>query len=112
MQTRLERGGENGRAAIFHGPWLLAVDDEASPFFWDEPHQQNAVHLPATSDAKIVLERSPSVPSQSFAIPAARFSVEYLPGGYPMIPSRAVLRPVAEQTGTRSLNWQFWFRLE
>jgi hypothetical protein len=45
-------------------------------------------------------------------VPEARFSVEYLPGGYPMIPSRAVLRPVAEQTGTRSLNWEFWFRLQ
>jgi DUF1680 family protein len=111
MRTRIERG-EKGRSAVFHGPWLLAVDDEASPFFRDEPHQQNVVRLPAASGGKIAMERAPSLPSQAFAVPEARFSVEYLPGGYPMIPSRAVLRPVAEQTGTRSLNWEFWFRLQ
>jgi DUF1680 family protein len=112
MQTRTERG-EKGRSAVFHGPWLLAADDEASPFFWDEPHQQNVVRLPAAaSGGNIALVRAPSLPAQAFAVPEARFSVEYLPGGYPMIPSRAVLRPVAEQTGTRSLNWEFWFRLQ
>jgi DUF1680 family protein len=111
MQTRLV-SGDRGRVAVFHGPWLLAADDDASPFFWDEPHQENIVRLPAAADGKILLERDAPQTESPFAVPAARFTVEYLPGGYPMVPSRAILRPVAEQTGTRSLNWQFWFRRE
>jgi hypothetical protein len=38
--------------------------------------------------------------------------VSYLPGGYPMLPASAILRPVAEQTSTRSLPWEFQFLTE
>jgi hypothetical protein len=47
-----------------------------------------------------------------FTVPEARFRVRYLPGGYPMLPATAILRPVAEQTSTRSLPWEFQFLTE
>jgi DUF1680 family protein len=90
------------RTAIFRGPWLLAVDEHTSPNFFDEPYMQNQVRWPAepvTGEG----------PSGAFSAPAARLRLRYLPGGYPVQPGTALLRPMAEYTGGPDLNrLVFW----
>jgi hypothetical protein len=44
-----------------------------------------------------------------FSVPAARSEVSYLPGGYPLQPGTDTLRPVSEQTGMRTCDWEYWF---
>ena len=88
--------------SIFHGPWLLAVDAAASPAFFDEPFPSNRVKIPL-GDVK--LERAaPSGSSEEFAVPIARFRLDYYPGGYPMQLARALLRPIAEATSSPDQN--------
>ncbi len=107
MRTRAERGGA-GRVALFHGPWLLGVAEATDPFFFDEPHTLNRLLVPAAAAGTVRL-----TPARSgvhpFAVPVARFEVQYLPGGYPVQQSAAVLRPVSEQTGLRTCDWEYWF---
>jgi hypothetical protein len=100
-----------GRIAIFHGPWLLGVDEESNPFFFDEPHQLNALQISVGKNGSLDLEPAAGSAGSPFAVPAARYQVTYLPGGYQMLPSVATLRPVAEQTGFRSTAWEYWFRI-
>jgi DUF1680 family protein len=110
MRTRAERGA-NGRIALFHGPWLLGVAEATDPFFFDEPHTRNRLLLGAgASDAvRLTPARSGLHP---FAVPVARFEVQYLPAGYPIQRAAAVLRPVCEQTGLRTCDWEYWFLTE
>ena len=98
MRTRTAAHPEDhNRLAIFHGPWLLGVDAHDSPAFFDEPFQQNRVVLPAVA--------SPA------STPAAHFRLEFLPGGYPIQPQTALLRPIADQTSLPDATaWVFWFR--
>ncbi len=107
MRTRAERGGA-GRMALFHGPWLLGVAEATDPFFFDEPHTLNRLRVPAAAAGTVRL-----TPARSgvhpFAVPVARFEVQHLPGGYPVQRSAAVLRPVSEQTGLRTCDWEYWF---
>ncbi len=43
-------------------------------------------------------------------MPVAHRGLPFLPGGYPMQPQIAWLRPIAEQTGLRDdTEWVFWF---
>ena len=93
---------QSGRTAIFRGPWLLAVDEHLSPNFFDEPYTQNQVQLPAEP-------ATAAIPSAPFSVPAARLQIRYLPGGYPMQPGTALLRPMAEYTGGPDSNrLVFW----
>jgi len=109
MRTRAERDAA-GRAALFHGPWLLGVAEAADPFFFDEPHTQNRLLLGAAEGAvRLTPARSGGHP---FAVPVARFEAQYLPGGYPIEPGSAVLRAVSEQTGLRTCDWEYWFLTE
>ncbi|MBN1893375.1 glycoside hydrolase family 127 protein [bacterium] len=112
MRTRIEAEKETGRISFFHGPWLLGVDEEASPFFFDEPYSLNRIPFDATKSASTIPEASNAGSENPFGVPAARFELPYLPGGYPMLPMKALLRPPAEQTGFRSAAWIFYFVLK
>ena len=90
------------RTAIFRGPWLLVVDEHASPTFFDEPYTQNKVNWPAQPVAN-------NLGTAAFAAPVAHLRIGYLPGGYPMQPGTALLRPMAEYTGGPDSNrLVFW----
>ncbi|MFZ5926485.1 MAG: beta-L-arabinofuranosidase domain-containing protein [Acidobacteriota bacterium] len=108
MKTRTERNS-SGRIAVFHGPWLLGVAEATEPFFFDEPRTLNRLRIPVDSRGGFALPPAPPGGHHPFAVPAARFQVQYLPGGYPIEPGAAVLRPVCEQTGFRTCDWQYWF---
>ena len=100
LRTREVKQG--GRTAIFRGPWLLAVDEQASPGFFDEPYTENKVQWPAEPAAG-------AMGYAAFSVPAARMRVRYLPGGYPVQPAAALLRPMAEYTsGPDSNRLVFW----
>jgi DUF1680 family protein len=109
LKTRAERVAANNRVALFHGPWLLAIDDQMNPYFHDEPRAENRLQIAIASEGSVNLERARPARAAPFTVPEARFRVPYLPGGYPMLPATAILRPVAEQTSTRSLAWEFQF---
>jgi DUF1680 family protein len=113
MTTRTVRDPQSKRVALFHGPWLLGIDEAMNPYYFDEPSNENRLRLAApAADGAVALDRAPVTGAVKFAVPAARFTVTYLQGGYPMTPGKAVLRPVAEQTGTSTTTWEFWFRTE
>jgi DUF1680 family protein len=104
MLTRTVRR-TSGRAmvAVLYGPWLLGVDLETSPNYFDEPSTQNRVYAP--TDERMALEPSHD---QQFA----HFRVKYLPGGYPMQPQYALLRPVAGYgNGPDSNRVEWWLPL-
>ena len=109
MKTRMELEKESGRISFFHGPWLLGVDEEASPFFFDEPYSLNRIPAEILESDAPDLEAQSGSPDTPFSIPAARFELPYFPGGYSMLPMKALFRPVAEQTGFRSAAWIFYF---
>lgn len=105
MRTRLVRSQKGApRVAIFHGPWLLGVDSTASPNYFDEPAAQNRALVPA--GAEITL---PAAADGKFA----HFRLRYLPGGYPMQPLDALLRPVAEYTyGPDAARVDWWLPVQ
>jgi DUF1680 family protein len=94
-----------GNVLIWHGPWLLAADSASSPNFFDEPHVQNQIELPTTGKWTAVAE-APA----PFTVPVAHFEIGYLPGGYPVQPQKARLRPLAEQTSHATSAWAFLFK--
>lgn len=110
MRTRAERDAA-GRVALFHGPWLLGVAEATDPFFFDEPHSRNRLLVSAGADGGVRLTPARSG-EHPFAVPAARFEAPFLPGGYPLQPGVATLRPVSEQTGLRTCDWEYWFRTD
>jgi DUF1680 family protein len=101
------------RLAIFHGPWLLGVDAHDSPSFFDEPSAENRIVLDKVSGAAIRLNGAPAraADARSFTAPVAHFRLRFLPGGYPVQPQSALLRPIAEQTSLPDATaWAFWFK--
>jgi hypothetical protein len=98
-----------GRTAVFYGPWLLAVDEAASPNYFDETSSQNKVDL-AASGGDFELEPVPPSPASApFTVPVAHFKLRYLPAGYPVQPQSALLRPMAEFTAEPdNSRLEFW----
>ncbi len=113
LQTRLvKRGGEGRQAAVFHGPWLLAVDQATSPAYFDEPSNENKVSLPETNGKLALKPAVASGTAARFAVPVAHFQLSYLPGGYSIQPQTALLRPIAEYTAGPDQNeLDFWLPL-
>lgn len=115
LRTRtVEDPQDRSRLAIFHGPWMLGVDAHASPAFFDEPFQLNRVELAeGSARGEVRLQaaaRRPAAPG-AFTAPAAHFDLRYLPGGYPVQPQVALLRPIADQTSLPDATaWVFWFK--
>jgi hypothetical protein len=96
-----------GMISVFHGPWLLGVDEAASPGFFDEPFTENSVKLSA-GDVKLEPVPPPASPAP-FSVPVAHFRLNYFPGGYPMQPAHALLRPIAEATLSPDQDqWDIW----
>lgn len=114
LTTRLLAGKKGtSKVAVQHGPWLLAVDEVASPNFFDEPSNQNQVDLPAAGEVKLMAVQGAHGASCVFCAPVAHLQLEFLPGGYPMQPSVATLRPIAEFTGGPGGNrLEFWLPLK
>ena len=102
FRTRVVRHPSADKVAVFRGPWLLGVDEAASPAFFDEPSNENRVMLPPQPAARVAMP-------QDFSAPAGHLEVRYLPGGYPMQPRNALLRPIAEHTGTPDGNPVQWW---
>ncbi len=93
------------QAAVFYGPWLLAVDEESSPHYFDEPAASNQVSLPA---APVAADGA----AGAFSVPVAHLRFRYRPGGYPVQPATALLRPMAEYTaGTATGRLDYWLPL-
>jgi DUF1680 family protein len=111
MRTRAVRKPKSERIALFHGPWLLGIDEAASPAYYEELRSQNRLAVELGPGDEAVLTRAGAPRPGRFAVPAAQFEVSYLPGGYPQQPVKALLRPIAEQTGFLSAEWEFWFAL-
>ena len=111
MKTRAE-GGDAGRVALFHGPWLLGVAEATDPFFFDEPYARNRLRITAGAGGAVLLVPARAAGGHPFGVPAARFEAPFLPGGYPLQPGVATLRPVSEQTGLRTCDWEYWFLTE
>ncbi|MEI8291476.1 MAG: beta-L-arabinofuranosidase domain-containing protein [Verrucomicrobiota bacterium] len=115
LRTRLlTKPQDASRVAIWHGPWLLGVNEQNEPTFFDEPMEKNHVLLPAVAAngdllLKTIIEKSKkSVP---FTAPAAHLALPYLPGGYLAQPQTATLRPIAEHTAVAdSTSWVWWFQ--
>lgn len=109
MRTRVVRKeGKTAKVAVFHGPWLLAVDEQGSPYYFDEPNKSNQALLPAEWEHAA----TPGM-AKPFTVPVAHLKLKYLPGGYPMQPGAAVLRPIAEHTSGADINpLDFWLPLK
>lgn len=100
------------RIAFMVGPWVLGLEPAGSPSWFDEPSQKNRIMVDG-------LPHRPQLPpppldtirrSSRMSVPVAHRGLPFLPGGYPMQPQIAWLRPIAEQTGLRDdTEWVFWF---
>jgi hypothetical protein len=75
-------------------------------------HEQIRVHLPAAnSRGEIELARVPREKNNTaFAVPTARFWLEFTSGASAIQKQRCMLRPLAEHPGTpQPPAWDFWF---
>jgi DUF1680 family protein len=109
LKTRAVRKPDSQRVALFHGPWLLGVDDAGTPAWYDEVHERNRLAIEIGADGAVQLQRLPAPQTRPFSVPVAQFQVMFQHGGYPVQPARAVLRPLAEQTGMPATSWEYWF---
>jgi DUF1680 family protein len=112
MRTRIARQADRAnQVTLFHGPWLLGVDERLSPNFFDEPHNQNRIVLPAAGEnGEVRLDVAAAAKTGNFDVAVAHFKLGFLPGGYGIQPRTAVLRPIAEYTGVDGASlWEFWF---
>ena len=115
MRTRLlTNPSAASQVAIWHGPWLLGVDEQDSPVFFNEPMEKNRVLLPALQtnrDLSLKAATETSAKDIPFTAPAAHLVLPYLHGGYPIQPQTVTLRPIAEQTAVAgSTSWVWWFQ--
>ena len=113
METRLVHHAERpNRVALFHGPWLLGVDERMSPQFFGELASQNRVALPASGPGgtvKLGLVPVEENRARPHTAPVARFNLSFLSAGYLLQPANAILRPLAEKTATEPVTrWRFW----
>ena len=97
------------RAALLHGPYLLAVDEHASPDFFGEPWPENLLHYSGRlrpSSAAIAMHGL-----ETLACPSARLEFDYVHQGFPGL-WPVTLRPIGELTSQGQgsvavwLNWQ------
>jgi DUF1680 family protein len=109
LKTRAERKPDSNRIALVHGPWLLGIDEAGSPAYYEEMRGENRLAVTVGQDGTVSLPRAVRPRPGRFAVPVAQFSVTYAPGGYPLQPWKALLRPLAEQTGILSAEWEYWF---
>ncbi|MCX7817901.1 MAG: glycoside hydrolase family 127 protein [Kiritimatiellae bacterium] len=101
--------------AFMVGPWVLGVEPSGSPSWFDEPRHRNRILVEGLPNAPVL----PSAPDEAvrrsprLAAPVAYRGLPFRPGGYPVQPQLAWLRPIAEQTGLRDdTEWVYWFTFE
>jgi len=113
LRTRTVKNPSNPAVVGFaRGPWMLGVEPDGSAAFFDEPMTKNVIRVAGLPDRPELASAPKVAPGSAgdFAVPAARAGLLFVPGGYPMQPQTALLRPLAEQTGLRDMNeWVFWF---
>jgi len=113
LRTRLLEQAAPKRIAFMHGPWFLGVDEPHSPAFFDEPSAANRILLPVADRGqypRLGSEKEAAPKPALFRVPVAHLELRYLPGGYPIQPQTACLRPLAEQTGLGDgTPWVLWF---
>jgi hypothetical protein len=115
LRTRtVEDVADRSRFAIFHGPWLLGVDAHDSPAFFDEPFPENRIVLPEKTgrgEYRLHALAGRTANASVFTAPVAHFALQFPPGGYPVQPQSALLRPIANQTSLpETTAWVFWFK--
>ncbi|MEA3364124.1 MAG: glycoside hydrolase family 127 protein [Candidatus Hydrogenedentes bacterium] len=96
------------KAALFHGPWLLGVNEELDPYFHGEPWRENVIWLPASIErpkASVGPEGDPRI------IEDAHLLVKYRHGGFPD-PCTVTLRPISEQTPCRQPMVTTWLNFQ
>jgi DUF1680 family protein len=97
------------RAAVFYGPWLLAVDEAGSPNYFDEPSRANRVELEVVNGEPKLKPVARAAAPAKFTVPVAHFTLRYKPGGYPVQPQAATLKPIAEFTAGPDNNvLEYW----
>jgi DUF1680 family protein len=87
--------GKSSRAAIYCGPYLMAVDEELDPYFFSEPWSGNTVSLPVTPKPAIDAYGQPRLP------------VIYEHDGFPG-ELTASLRPVSEKPANDQRTLAIW----
>ncbi len=121
FRTRLEPHPRRpDYTAVFHGPWLLAVEEARSPYFFDEPYSHNRVEIANLETENEANERDPtpaadpdSARAANFTVPVAHRDIEWIPAGYQNQRQSVTLRPVAERTAAvQPSRWEFWFRTQ
>jgi DUF1680 family protein len=113
LRTRLLPHPESAnRIALMRGPWLLGVNTQDAPTYFDEPPEKTLVLLPAPGATGDVPLKPVACPQPArFTAPAAYLTLDYSPGGYPIQPQNVVLRPIAEQTAIAdATRWALWFQ--
>ncbi len=108
----LEEQARPNQVALFHGPWLLGVDAEASEHFFDEAMPFNRVYVEVGRDGGVKLAPAPRANStQKFRVPVANFTAKYMPGQTGNQEWTVLLRPIAEHTaGEDYTPVEFWLR--
>lgn len=114
-KPRLERDPRHPKqVAVFNGPWLLAVSETDSPYFYDEPYEHNRVNaapLLESSAEAIAAARPDDAASTKFRAPFAYRELEWTPAGYRGQRLKTQVRPISERTAEAALGrWDFWFR--
>jgi hypothetical protein len=99
---------------VFNGPWLLAVSESNSPYFFDEPYEHNRVNAASLLESnaeRIAAVRAEESPDAKFRAPFAYREIEWTPAGYRDQRLKTHLRPISERTAEAALGrWDFWFR--
>lgn len=115
LRTRVQEHPQDaGRFALLRGPWMLGVDGQNSPTFFDEDLKRTRLVLPVrAANGDVALAPAP-IPKDGvlppLVVPTAHLSVPYLPGGYPCQPQSVTLRPISENTTVADgTPWVFWF---
>jgi DUF1680 family protein len=93
--------------AYSFGPWLLGASQSDAPAYFNELTTENEL-----SPAKVQTPPAASHAARPFAVPIAATSFHYTPAEFPDQEETVTLRPIAEQTGQPSTNWQLQFLTE
>jgi DUF1680 family protein len=115
LRNRLmKKPDDDSRVAIWRGPWLLGVNEQNEPAFFNEPMGDNRISLPpVAANGDLPLAQPPYNSSEHnfFRMPAAHLVLPYLQGGYPMQPQTVTLRPIAEHANLDySTPWTWWLK--
>lgn len=57
MRPRAERAGRDAQYTLWHGPWLLGIDETRNPYFFDEPMESNRLTVPLQKNGSVELQR-------------------------------------------------------